>query len=85
MQGGLVQAPVDTQAVLLPLHASFALAAVQRAGEQGRHCALTLAAGPRAQLHAAVPRHTLPQRAQARAARVIAGAAVPGTQAVTHG
>ena len=85
MQGGLVQAPVDAQAVLLPLHASLALASVQRAGEPGCPGALPLDAGPRAQLHAAVPRHTLPQRAQARAARVIAGAAVPGTQAVTRG
>lgn len=77
-----MQTPVDTQAVLLLLHPSFTLAAVQRRGQQRRHGRLTLVPGPGAQLHAAVPRHTLPEGAQSRAAGVIAGAGVSGPQAV---
>ena len=72
-----MQAPIDTEAVLLSLHASFTLAAVQRGGQQGRDCVLTLVPGPRAQLHTAVPRHTLSQRPQTRAAPIITGAGVP--------
>lgn len=82
MQHRLVQAPVDAQAVLLLLHASFTLAAVQRGGQQRRHGVLTLVPCPRPQLHAAVPSHTLPEGTQAWAAGVIAGAGVSGTQAV---
>lgn len=77
-----MQAPVDTQAVLLLFHASFTLAAVQRGGQQRRHGVLTLVSRPGPQLHAAVPRHTLPEGAQSRAAGVVAGAGVSGTQAV---
>ena len=82
VNAGLVETPVDAQAVLLLLHAPPALAAAQRAGEQGRHGVGTLAAGARAQLHAAVARHALAQRAQARAACLIARARVPRMQAV---
>lgn len=82
MQHRLVQAPVDAQAVLLLLHASFTLAAVQRSGQQGCHGVLALVSCPGPQLHAAVPRHTLPEGAQSRAARVVAGAGVAGAQAV---
>ena len=85
VQHRLVQTPVDTQTVLLPLHASFTLAAVQRSGQQRRHGALALVPRPRPQLHAAVPGHTLPEGAQPRAAGVVAGAGVPGTQAVPPG
>lgn len=87
VQHWLVQAPVDAQAVLLLLHASFTLAAVQRGGQQRRHGVLTLVSRPGPQLHAAVPRHTLPEGAQSRAAGVVAGAGVSGAQAVppAHG
>lgn len=83
MDARLMQAPVDAQAVLLLLHASPALAAVQRTGEERRHGVGTLAAGAGAQLHAAVARHTLPQRSQARATRLVAGARVPRQQTVS--
>lgn len=82
VQHGLMQTPVDTQAVLLLLHASFTLAAVQRRGQQRRHGGLTLVSRPGPQLHTAVPRHTLPEGAQSRAAGVVAGAGVSGAQAV---
>lgn len=82
MYDGLMKAPVDAQAVLLLLHSSFTLAAVQRSGQQCRHGILALVPRPGPQLHAAVPRHTLPEGAQARAAGVVAGAGVSGTQAV---
>lgn len=87
VQHGLVQTPVDTQAVLLLLHASFTLAATERGGQQRRHGIFTLVSRPRAQLHAAIPRHTLPKGAQSWAAGVITGAGVSCTQAVppTHG
>lgn len=77
-----MQTPVDTQAVFLLFHASFTLAAMQRSGQQRRHGVLTLVSSPRPQLHAAVPRHTLPEGAKSWAAGVVAGAGVPGTQAV---
>lgn len=82
VQHGLMQAPVDTQAVLLLLHASFTLAAVQRSGQQCRHGVLTLVARSGPELHAPVPRHALPEGAQTWAAGVIAGAGVSGAQAV---
>lgn len=82
VQHRLVQAPVDAQAVLLLLHAPFTLAAVQRGGQKSCHGVLTLVSRPGPQLHAAVPRHTLPEGAQSWAARVVAGAGVAGTQAV---
>lgn len=82
VQHRLVQAPVDAQAVLLLLHASFTLAAVQRRGQKRRHGVLTLVSRSGPQLHAAVARHTLPEGAQSWAARVVAGAGVAGAQAV---
>lgn len=82
MQHRLMQAPVDAQAVLLLLHPSLTLAAVQRRGQQRRHGVLALVARPGPQLHAAVAGHTLPEGAQSRAAGVVAGAGVPGVQAV---
>lgn len=82
VQHRLVQTPVDTQAVLFLLHASFTLAAVQRGGQQRRHGVLTLVSCPGPQLHAAVPCHTLPEGAQSWAAGVVAGAGVSSTQAV---
>lgn len=59
MYDGLVQTPVDAQAVLFLLHAPFTLATMQRAGQKGRHCIGTLAPGTRAELHAAITRYTL--------------------------
>lgn len=82
MQHRLMQTPVDTQAVLLLFHPSFTLAAMQRSGQQSCHGVLTLVSRPRPQLYTAIPRHTLPEGAQARAAGVIARAGVPSTQAV---
>lgn len=82
VQHRLMQTPVDTQAVLLLFHASFTLAAMQRSGQQRCHGVLTLVSRPWPQLHAAVSRHTLPEGPQAWAAGVVAGAGVPGTQAV---
>lgn len=82
VQHRLVQAPVDAQAVLFLLHASFTLAAMQRGRQQCRHGSLTLVTRPRPQLYAAVPRHTLPEGTQAWAAGVVAGAGVSGAQAV---
>lgn len=74
MYARLVETPVYTQAVLLSLHATSALAAMQRAGQQSRHSIGTLAACTRAQLHAAVSGHTLTQGPEARAACLITGA-----------
>lgn len=82
VQQRLMQTPVDTQAVLLLFHPSFTLAAMQWSGQQSRHGVLTLVSRPRPQLYTAIPRHTLPEGAQARAAGVIARAGVPSTQAV---
>lgn len=82
VQHGLVQAPVDAQAVLLLLHAPFTLAAVQGGGQQSCHGVLALVSRPGPQLYAAVPRHALPEGAQARAARVVAGAGIAGVEAV---
>lgn len=86
MQHRLMQTPVDTQAVLLLLHASFTLAAMQRSGQKCRHGVLTLVSRPGPQFHAAVPCHTLPEGAQSRATGVIAGTGVTSTQTVppTH-
>lgn len=83
MNARLMQAPIDAQAVLLLLHASPALAAVQGAGQQRGHGVGTLAAGAGAQLHAAVARHALAQRSQAWATRLVTGAGVPRQQTVS--
>lgn len=80
-----MEAPVDAQAVLLPLHAPLALAAVQGAGQESRHGVGALAAGAGAQLHAAVAGHALAQRPQTWAARLVARAQVPGHEAVSAG
>lgn len=83
MNARLMQAPVDAQAVLLLLHASPALAAMQGTGQQRRHSVGTLAAGAGAQLHAAVSRHTLAQCSQAWATHLVTGAGVPRQQTVS--
>lgn len=80
-----MEAPVDAQAVLLPLHAPLALAAIQGAGQQCRHGVGALAPGAGAQLHAAVAGHALAQSPQTWAARLIARAQVPGHEAVPAG
>lgn len=85
VQHRLVEAPVDAQTVLLLLHASFALTAVQWRGQQGRHGVLTVVPGPGPQLHTAVSGHALPQGPQTRTAGVVAGAGVSRTQAVSAG
>lgn len=82
MQFGLLQAPVDAEAVLLPLHAPLALAAMQRAGHEGGDGVLTVVPRPGAQLDAPATRHALAQSAQARAARLVARARVSRVQAV---
>lgn len=74
MYARLVETPVYTQAVLLSLHPTSALAAMQRAGQQGRHGIGTLAACTKAQLHTAVSGHALTQGSEARTAGLIAGA-----------
>lgn len=82
MEHRLLEAPVNAQAILLPLHAPFALAAVQGRGLQRRHSALALAAGAGAQLHTAVAGYTLPQGSQSRTTCVVGRASVAGLQAV---
>lgn len=78
----MVDAPVDTQAVLLLLHAALALAAVELAGEQGAHGAAALALGVGAQLVGAVARDALAQRAELGAAHGVGGAGLARLQAV---
>lgn len=82
VQHGLLEAPVDAKTVLLSLHSPFALALVQRARQQGRHGVLAVVACPRTQLHASAACDTLPQRSQARTARLVAGARIPRSQTV---
>lgn len=74
MNARLVETPVYTQTVLLSLHATSTLAAMQRARQQSRHSIGTLAACTRAQLHAAISGHTLPQGPEAWTACLITGA-----------
>lgn len=85
MYGRLIKAPVDAQAVLLFLHASFTLASMQWAGQEGGHCIGTLASGTGAQLHVAIARHTLTQSPQSWATGLIARARVSCHQAVPAG
>lgn len=80
-----MEAPVDAQTVLFPLHAPLALAAMQGAGQKCRHGIGALAPGPGAQLHAAVAGHALAQSPQAWAARLVTRAQVPGHEAVSAG
>lgn len=61
MHARLVETPVYAETVFLSLHASSALAAVQRAGQQGRDGIRALTAGSRAEFHAAVPGDALAQ------------------------
>lgn len=85
MYHGLMEAPVYAQAGLLFLHTPFTLAAMQRAGQEGRHRVGALVPGAGAQLHAAVAGHTLTQGPQTWTASLIARAQVPGHQAVFAG
>lgn len=76
MDARLVETPVYAETVFLFLHASSALAAVQRAGQQGRDSVCTLTAGSRAEFHAAVTGDALAQGPETRAAGLITGAGV---------
>lgn len=80
-----MDAPVDAQAVLLLLHAPLALAAVQLAGEKGRHGVPALAFGIRTQLVGPVPGNALPKGPELGAATRVVGAGFPSLQAVPSG
>lgn len=79
----LVETPVYAETVFLSLHASSALAAVKRAGQQGRDSVCTLTAGSRAEFHAAVPGDALAQGPETRAAGLITGAGVSRYETVS--
>lgn len=78
----MVDAPVDTQAMLLLFHASLALAAVELAGEQGSHCAPTLVLGVGAQLVGSITCDTLPEGPEFGAADGVVGAGLTCLKAV---
>lgn len=82
VQYGLLEAPVDAKTVLLSLHTPFALAQVQGAGQEGRHRVLAVVARSRTELHAPAARDALPQRSQARAARLVTRARISRSQTV---
>lgn len=77
-----MDAPVDAQAVLLLFHASLALAAVQLAGEQGRHGAPALALGVGAQLVGSIARDALPEGPEFGTADGVVGAGLACLEAV---
>lgn len=81
----MVDAPVDAQAVLLLLHASLALAAVELAGEQGCHRAPTLALGVGAQLVGSIACDALPQGPEFGAADGVVGTGLACLKAVPAG
>lgn len=78
----MVDAPVDAQAVLLLLHAPLALAAVELAGEQGRHRAPALVLGVGAQLVGSVACDALPEGPEFGAADGVVGAGLACLEAV---
>ncbi len=83
MHARLVETPVYAETVFLSLHASSALAAVQRAGQQGRDSVCTLTAGSRAEFHAAVTGDALAQGPETRAAGLITGTGVSRYETVS--
>lgn len=78
----MVDAPVNTQAVLLLFHASLALAAVQLAGEQGRHGAPALVLGIGSQLVGSIACDALPEGPEFGTADGVIGAGLACLKAV---
>ena len=82
---GMVDAPVDAEAVLLLLHAPFTLATIELTRQKGRHGIPALALGIRTQLVGPIAGNALSESPEFGTAAWVIGAGLPGLQAVPGG